>query len=359
MNALNYLLLMRRKGISFRVVQHGLKSHNLSSARGWEPLLDYYSEIDNTEVNELVKELYLSQLFFGERTIYFNQILDDDYGDLSTNITNVTNVIKDVFNSSEHINLELYRESYPFPISYNELQSVPLTNPCPVHLDDTNDYIRLIFTYPRAYKERVTIDTSEIELSEIGQGQFSGFEEIIGIKSGRAQSFDCIQLDKNTGIVQFQIDHSKNILKDEMDKAAIRYRHTLMDVYQNIAGHLIPMERINIHPKINELYDSADGKIHNLEHATGTGSVKTEKMRKREDDLRDEQFHQAGLDAIDGDTNNFCITKQWDGECGSCLKLTIDGGVSLAARSNPKVTCATLEGCITENDFNLLISKVL
>ncbi|NKI76225.1 hypothetical protein Dpoa2040_003567 [Dickeya sp. CFBP 2040] len=359
MNALGYLSLMRDKGISFRVVQHGLKFSNLSSARGWEPLLEHYSEINSTDVNESVRGLYLSQLFFGQRTVYFSQISEDEHGDLSANIVNVCDVIKEIFNSSTHTNLSLYRNSYPLPISHDELQSVPLTNPCPVFLDETDEMLRIIFTYPRAYKERVIIDISEINLSDDGESQFSGFDEIIGVKSGRAQSFDCVQLDKNTGVIQFQIDHSRNILKDEMDSAARRYRHMLMDGYRDMNNISIPMESINIHSKIDELYDSDDGRIHNLEHATATGSVKTEKMRKREDDLRDEQFHLAGLDAIDGDTNNFCITKQWDGECGSCLKLTIDGGVSLAARSNPKVDCATLEGCITENDFNLLISKVL
>ncbi len=359
MNALGYLSLMREKGVSFRVVQHGLKFSNLSSARGWEPLLEHYSEISSEDINNSVKELYLSQLFFGQRTVYFSQISEDEHNDLSVNIINVCSVIKEIFHSSTHTNLSLYRNSYPLPIGYDELQSVPLTNPCPVYLDETDDMLRIIFTYPRAYKERVIIDISEIDLSSDEGSQFSGFEEIIGIKSGRAQSFDCVQLDKNTGIIQFQIDHSRNILKDEMDSAARRYRHMLMDGYRDMNSVSIPMQSINIHSKIDELYDSGDGRIHNLEHATATGSVKTEKMRKREDDLRDEQFHQAGLDAIDGDTNNFCITKQWDGECGSCLKLTIDGGVSLAARSNPKVDCVTLEGCITEDDFNLLISKVL
>ncbi|WP_279051295.1 hypothetical protein [Cedecea davisae] len=359
MNALDYLSLMREKGVSFRVVQHGLKYFNLSSARGWEPLLEHYSELNSADINDSIKELYLSQLFFGQRTVYFSQILEDENDTFSANASNVCDVIRELFYSSRHSNLSLYRDSYPLPISYDELHSVPLTNPCPVFIDETNDVLQLIFTYPRAYKERVAIDISDLDFSSDEVSQLRGFEEIIGVKSGRAQSFDCIRLDKNTGVVQFQIDHSRNILKDEMDSAARRYRHMLMDGYREMNGVSIPMENINIHSKIDELYDSDDGRIHNLEHATATGSVKTEKMRKREDDLRDEQFHQAGLDAIDGDTNNFCITKQWDGECGSCLKLTIDGGVSLAARSNPKVDYATLEGCITENDFNLLISKVL
>lgn len=66
MNALGYLSLMREKGVSFRVVQHGLKFSNLSSARGWEPLLEHYSEISSADINESMKELYLSQLFLAK-----------------------------------------------------------------------------------------------------------------------------------------------------------------------------------------------------------------------------------------------------------------------------------------------------
>ncbi|WP_219728706.1 hypothetical protein, partial [Serratia marcescens] len=351
MNACDYLLLMREKGVSFRVVQHGLKFLNLSSARGWEPLLAHYAEINSADIDDSIKTLYLSQLYFGQRTVYFSQVSEDDNDVFATNVAHVCDVMRELYYSSAHSHLSLYRGRYPLPVSQDELHSLPLTNPCPVFLDETSERLRLIFTYPRAYKERVAIDISDVDFSGDEVSQFRGFDEIIGIKSGRAQSFDCIQLDKMTGVVQFQIDHSRHILKDEMDIAARRYRHMLMDGYREMTGVSAPVARINIHSKIDELYGSDDGRVYNLEHATATGSVKTEKMRKREDDLRDEQFHQAGLDAIDGETNNFCITKQWDGECGSCLKLTIDGGVSLAARSDPQVDYATLEGCITDNDF--------
>ncbi|ANJ93396.1 hypothetical protein [Serratia plymuthica] len=355
MQPIDYLNLIKGKNISFRVVQHALKLYNLPSARGWDPLLEHYRDIHDRDVGESLKKIYLSQLHYGERTIFFSQINEST----ERNITAVADTIKAIYRSSQHRDLAIYRDSFPLPLSQDALNVAFLNNPCPAEIDENEYQIKLFFTYPRVYKERTTIDVEDMDLNSPEMFPLLGFEEIIGVRSGRAQSFDCIVLNKITGGIQFHIDHSKNILKDDMEKAAIRYRHLLMDKYQEINSELIPLNKVNIYQKIDELYNSNDGRIFNLEHATSTGSVKTEKMRKRVDDLRDERFHTAGLDAISGETNNFAITKQWDGGFGSNLKLTIDGSISMVSNSNPFIDYATIEGCVSEDDFNLLISKVL
>ncbi|MBD2793958.1 hypothetical protein ID852_09595 [Xenorhabdus sp. 42] len=355
MKAFDILSLMKSKGVSFRVIQHGLKFNNLESAKGWELVLERYVVIDDYEVDKLIKELYLSQLFFGARTVCFNKIALNDQ-----EITNnFINVIKNIFEQSQHRDLELYKRYYPYPINDEDLNRAQLNNPCPVFFEESDNKLKLMMTYPRAYKEKNVINIDEMNLESSQIDQLKGYEKIIGVKSGRAQSFDCIYFDKISGIIQFQIDHSKNILKDDIENAVAKYRRMIIDGYNELFNSHINLESINVFPKIDELYNSDDGKINTLRHTTGTGSVKTEKMRKRTDDLRKEGFHKEGLRAINGDTNRFGLIKQWDGEGGTSLKLSIDGGVVLVASSNPTIDCVTIEGCITGNDFNLLISKVI
>ncbi|MEM7874747.1 hypothetical protein Q4R10_20375 [Morganella morganii] len=355
MQAHEILSYLREKDVSFRTVQHGLTYNNLPSAKGWEQIIEHYVDISDNEINKDVSELYLSQIYYGKKNIYFRKLTEVT----KENIEKVTSVIHTIYDSSAHESLAVYRDSYPYPVSHDELYSLKLNNPCPVFIEDSEDAIRVIITYPRAYKQRDTFDIDDIDFDGEQPKQLYGYEEIIAIKNGRAQSFDSIYFSKKTGVLQIQIDHSKNILKEEMDIAALRYYGMISNVFNESMSELAPFEKINLFGKISELYNTADGTINALYHSTGTGSVKKERMRRRTDDLRIEKFHQVGLKAIDGDTNSFNITKQWNGDCGTVLKLTIDGGLSSISHNNPSVDCVTIEGCITESDFNLLISKVL
>lgn len=355
MQAHEILSYLREKDVSFRTVQHGLTYNNLPSAKGWEQIIEHYVDISDNEINKDVSELYLSQIYYGKRNIYFRKLTEVT----KENIEKVTSVIHTIYDSSAHESLAVYRDSYPYPVSHDELYSLKLNNPCPVFIEDSEDAIRVIITYPRAYKQRDTFNIDDIDFDGEQPKQLYGYEEIIAIKNGRAQSFDSIYFSKKTGVLQIQIDHSKNILKEEMDIAALRYYGMISNVFNESMSELAPFEKINLFGKISELYNTADGTINALYHSTGTGSVKKERMRRRTDDLRIEKFHQVGLKAIDGDTNSFNITKQWNGDCGTVLKLTIDGGLSSISHNNPSVDCVTIEGCITESDFNLLISKVL
>lgn len=355
MQAHEILSFLREKDVSFRTIQHGLTYNNLPSAKGWEQIIEHYVDISDNKINENVSNLYLSQIYYGKRNIYFRKLTEVT----EENIEKVVSVIRTIYDSSEHENLVIYRGSYPYPVSHDKLYSLKLNNPCPVFIEDNDDAIRVVITYPRAYKQRDTFDINDIDFNGKQPKQLDGYEEIIAIRSGRAQSFDSIYFSKKNGVLQIQIDHSKNILKDEMDIAALRYYGMISNVFNESMSELAPFEKINFFEKIKELYNTNDGTINALSHSTGTGSVKKERMRKRTDDLRMEKFHQVGLEAIDGDTNSFNITKQWDGDCGTVLKLTIDGGLSSISHDTPSVDCVTIEGCITEGDFNLLISKVL
>ncbi len=355
MRAYDILSLLRDKDVSFRTIQHGLTHNGLASAKGWEAALDYYNEIYDSESDEIVKNLYLSQLYYGKRTVYFRSLSDVN----DKNVKNTVDVINRIFTTSKHKDIKTYKNSYPYILDNKSLFNLKLNNPCPVHIDDNANEIRVVMTYPRAYKQRDTFDINDIDFDGNQPKQLDGYEEIIGIKSGRAQSFDSILFNKLNGVLQIQIDHSRNIINEEIDNANLRYWNMISNEFNTWLKIQSPFKKINLFDKINELYVSGDGLINTLSHSTGTGSVKKERMRRRDEDLRREKFHQVGLQAINGDTNNYNITKQWDGECGTALKLTIDAGVAAISQSNPTVNCAIIEGCITESDFNFLVSKVI
>ncbi|WP_346727696.1 hypothetical protein [Escherichia coli] len=133
---------------------------------------------------------------------------------------------------------------------------------------------------------------------------------------------------------------------------------SLMYLFHKENSYHVAFIRKNIFTAIDKLYKSADGTILKLGHATGTGSVKEEKMRKRKDDLRKEKYHAAGLAAIGGKTNNFSISKQWNGAHNNILTMHVPGHFSLISSSLPFINHVIIEGCVCKSDYELLMSKV-
>jgi hypothetical protein len=118
------------------------------------------------------------------------------------------------------------------------------------------------------------------------------------------------------------------------------------------------LTQTNLFPLIATLYNQADGRVLSLGHSTGTRSVKDEKMRGRNLDLREELFHKSGLLAI-GRTDAFSICKQWDKPNGSgVLSITIPGHFSMAGQPTSWVHYAELEGATTDDDMAFLLSKL-
>lgn len=119
-----------------------------------------------------------------------------------------------------------------------------------------------------------------------------------------------------------------------------------------------PIVSANFFPLIATLYEQADGRVVSLGHSTGTRSVKDEKMRGRNLDLREELFHKEGLRAI-GRTDAFSISKEWDKSMGSgVLTITIPGHFSMAGQLTSWINYAELHGATTEDEVAFLLSKL-
>ncbi|MFS7307175.1 hypothetical protein [Rahnella inusitata] len=350
MKVVDYIDALERRNVSFRLIQAMLKQYQLASARGWELLRDIYVNNRDAHVLSDFKEIYESQFNYGKRIIFLSEVTNKKLSDkififLSSAVApNDTKTKK-------------YLEKYPLPLSENKLNTMSLLKPSAVDIEVSNDIVSLVFTYPRVYKERDVIDFGT--LSNSTKNDLNQFDEVIGVKNRYVQFFDKIIFNKKDGSLRFEIDSTSAITLEEALKAEERYRIFIIKGILSKHKEVVVIRRLNLFNKIEKLYKDSDGKIINLGHSTGTGSDKSERMRKKTDDLRDESFHIAGLKALQGITNNYAISKTWKGKLNTDLILTIPGTTSLTTSSNPLIDHVIIDGCCTESDFTMLLSKVI
>ncbi len=345
-----YITGLQKRNISFRIVQGELKNFHMKSGRGWDELIENYSNDNSSSTLAIFKEIYDNQLLYGRRAIFFSEL------NVSNDISHTTNILLNSINKKDKDYIE-YIKTYPFPISNTKHGKVKKLRPVCIELKNTNDYIISVVTYLRPYKERTIIETSNF--SDKVQKELQNFDELIGVTDRFIQCFDTIVFNKKNGKLTFEIDMSTNLNFQELDRASTRYRRLLMLMFYKSTKYHLLITRNNIFHTINNLYSSGDGTILKLGHATGTGSIKEESMRRKRTDLRKEAYHQAGLAAIGGKTNNYSISKQWTGCHQNILTIHIPGHFTLVSASTPFINYAIFEGCVDKSDYDMLISKAI
>ena len=350
MKAVDIIKGLQARNISFRLLQGELKHFGLRSARGWSDLINEYKLLNHSKDVIALNSIYNELLRYSNRAIFFAS---------PSNISNyqaIINALKNTINKNNHDYKE-YIQNYPFPISVSNHSKVKKLRPVSMSVKDEANSIELTTTYLRPFKERSIIDPTIMSTST--QNDLQNFDEIIGIKDRYIQCFDTITFNKSTGLITFEIDMCTTLNFEELDRAATRYRRMLAILCIKNSGTHILLNRVNLFSAIDKLYNSHDGTVLKLGHATKTGSVKEEKMRKKKDDLRQEKYHTAGLAAIGGQTNNYSISKQWDGSHNNTLTVSIPGHFSLISNAIPFINYAIIEGCSTRYDYDLLITKVI
>ncbi|MEA5212818.1 hypothetical protein OQ483_09615 [Enterobacter bugandensis] len=350
MKAVDLIKGMQARNISFRLLQCELKHYGMRSARGWADLIEEYKSLSTKKDDDNFNTIYNNFLKYSDRAVFFIEPHDKKHIPL----------IKKIFLNMVDANdrdYKIYEKAFPLPVNLGKHIKLKKLRPVCVDVCKEKNIILLTNTYLRPFKERTVIDTGTMSSST--QNELNFFDEIIGIKDRYIQCFDTISLDTNTGDISFEIDMTTNLSAEELENAATRYRRTLRVLcYKATKAHVL-FSRKNIFSAIDTLYHSTDGTVLKLGHATKTGSIKEEKMRRKKDDLRKETYHSAGLAAIGGKTNNYSISKQWQGSHNNILTIHIPGHFSLISSTLPFINYAIIEGCCTKTDYELLISKVI
>lgn len=345
----DYLNALRSRSISFRMLQSELRAKGLGAASGWDGLLQRYATLpdaaeERNKLTEHFKDIYTRQLFYGRKAV---SIFAADQAVMQRLTESLTNLLD---------NTSPFAKRYPMPVNEATLSQCSF-DPVLVAVERDDENVRIISSCKRFYKAREPIELSALE--ESAKTALSGYDEVFGVKMGIVQAFDSIVLRSDLNRLEIHIDLCCPMIAEDLSRARSWYTERISPLIADLdgwnAGLGLPK---NFFPLISKLYNAPDGNVISLGHATGTKSVKEEKMRQRSLDLREELFHKEGIRAI-GHTDAFSIVKAWslDGGIGRPM-VTIPGHFSIAGAINAHVPHVIVDGCATCDDFETILAKL-
>ncbi|MFA6062930.1 MAG: hypothetical protein WC736_10045 [Gallionella sp.] len=348
----NLLMELESRQISFRILSNILRLNDIPSAKGWSALLQKnFNDPTEQKLKEewgvVIKDIYLNNLYYGDKAISIYKIEDE----------NILPLLPEKL--SELVSKDSpYIKKYPFSIQDDELRNLSSHSVGTKFEVISSDSCRVVFCAKRYIKAKTEINFDDYEQSV--REAFSGFDEVIGIQRGCAQCFDILHFDQSKNQLEIQIDLHIPLTGDEINRIIRQYE---VDINNwsiiTFEGKNLLGKPLNLFPKVRLLYDNPEGNVMSLGHSTSTASIKDERMRGKQTDLRHEPFHLGGLQGVNNLTDLYSITKNWSGANNFYRpELSIPGHFSLVGNPNAHIFQANIRGCVSNSDFRMVISKI-
>ena len=248
----------------------------------------------------------------------------------------------------------VFATHFPLPVPANILANLLPQSPVPVAKIQTPNVTGILFSSVRV------IDIREhLNAAQFGGNLPSGFDEVIGIKKVKVQTFDAVLVSKTLPYAY--------VLADAYQDASQAMRRVLQvsvaDAVNNIVGSTVLSIPSNLLPTVGSLYISGTGEVKNLLYITTTSSGKTEWMRGSGNCLRNELGHQAGMAVIGAGFQPYGIELEWplDEVEGYVPRpfLSVLGQYRMTYETNPRLEDATVTGCATLSEFEFVLKELM
>jgi hypothetical protein len=337
----------RKLAFSFRRVQNHLNAAGMPSAQGWDALREKYDAMgvdkDWTSFVNPVKQLQLASLSSGKTAVSVFEI-------------GIPQVTLMAGRAAELLDLQSpFHARYPRLLADTNLAAESMNGKFIRRLVYADGSIALVACGKRIYRERVVLALTATQRAALGS-----FDQVIGVRDHIVQFFDRVVFRPSLGIVDIFVDQCcpGGLPKDQIESIQDYYAVIINNHFRsNFSGNVFP-GRKNLFPLIQQFYDDPDGRVTELSHATSTNSIKHEKMRGKEDDLRSEEFHSVGLGAVDF-TDIFAIKKEWPSFGGIGLpSIELPGQFSAASDVTPRLEYAIIDGCAKRIEVEGMVGKL-
>lgn len=357
MELLNVIRALQARSYSFKQLKSELKQKEMLSAKvnGWSGLLRIYAEYQTSGSKDLplwqenLTNIFTNHVRYGMKAIVIFPIEHD----VALRLIDKMEMLS--YNDSP------FRSSYPLPLRTDKLRNVSSDSiPTSFELEDAKTR-RLVICTRRAIKTRDSFQydqVSEHVRNDLKEDDEDKFERVIVVRNRIVQSFDSVLIRPTENRLEIHVDIPEYLGVEEVLKTINTHTEKITTLLKGISN--ANLEPVNFFPCIARLYKEPQGSVHQLGHTTGSESVKNERMRKKDFDLREEIFHQKGLEALGGSTNLYSITKAWASSNGIAYpQLSIIGYVSDAEKINAVVNHAIVDGYNCKEDFERLITKLV
>jgi hypothetical protein len=340
----------RQTSYSFRLVTAQLRAVGFPTSTGWPNLLEKARnvpindpKVDWDSYLEAARRIYESAMFCGTSATFLFEFTSRSAG------AAVARQLDDFLDSTSP-----FARTYPAPLPHSSLQRAPFSPAFVAHAEAQHRHM-LVACGKRAYREREVVVPSEY--APAVRAVLEEFAEIYAIRRGVRQAFDRLVVEQREGRAELHIDMCVPLNSEELVVMAQTYRDRLNAAARTMGLADWLKGPTNVFPKIAEFYNEGTGNVVSLGHATGTKSVKEERMRSKVLDLRVELFHKHGIAAIQT-TDAFSIKKGWQAARGHVPTIQIPGHFSMAGAATPVASYAVIDGCMNQVEFDDLVSKL-
>lgn len=312
---------------------------------GWDRTVEAFAENSlSAEQEALAENAMKEHILCGEKLVQFFSVGEDEIASIRQAVLAVPIPESD------------FQKAYPSLLAEADLKKAPYT-PTLVARENGDDGVGLVFASVRVVTVR-----EELDLGDLGDGAadaLSDFDEIVGVRNVRLQALDIVWVPHEGTNIDTRTDYPKGMHSDVAYVAADRLREAF-NITLGFEALAMPE---NLFPLINSMYrDKDEGHVVELGFGTTTKSLKDEKMRGRNSDLRKEPYHIGGKGNLQTDIEPFRISVAWDRSIGpkrtSTPELSIHGNSRIGLSENPIITAAIVRRCMGLADFEHVRSRV-
>jgi hypothetical protein len=252
-----------------------------------------------------------------------------------------------------------FQAAFPLAVPDDVVGNVQAGQYHPAALVAREEWLALVLGSIRVIRERVILEPDELA-PEVAAA-LAEYDEVFGIREKRHQALDVIWVPHHGNFVEVRVDYPRSDSLDVAVAAHVHVKHRLSALFE----HDYLTDPVNAFPLIERIYRNPDeGTVVELAFSVPTASLKHEKMRRGREKLclREELYHRAGSDAVDGQIDPFRLSVEWSVQLSDKIwsrpELSINGTVRLAHSAVPTIFGIMIRKCTGYADYEFVRERV-
>lgn len=341
----NQVLQALQKRASIRVARRLLAANGFPKGSGWDQISEKLKDkrvaakADYSGLQDSLREL----LIVGDKNIRVFKLSNAD-----------AKALRDKIAASKINQSSVFATHFPLPVPDNMLNGLPAQSPVPVAKFKSDNVAGILFSSVKVVEQR-----EKILAATIGAAIAADYEEIIGVRKVKIQTFDALMMSNKSNYAYVLSDAHQ----DQSQTIRLGLQSSMADAINNFMKSKIINDSVNLFPIIQPLYQSDSGYVKTLFWTTTTSSGKHEWMRGSAVCLRKEIAHKAAMGALGGGFTTYGIELDWaldevDGYIPRPM-LSVVGIYRMLHETQPHLGDAAIWGCASLTEFEFVLKELM
>jgi hypothetical protein len=275
-----------QKRTSWKAMRETLKREQLPIGQGWKDLTTHAigNSSEAGKLQKFIESYFADSILAGERYIQLYQLSKEEILQLLDESA-VTSISDTDFSST-----------YPLPLDQKALAGAS-SEPklCEVRTTEGGD-VSFVFCSARYHDDRLSYDYKD--LPQHVKDTYKQIDKLVTYQKIFYQAYDVVTIRKTLERIEVSIDQPSKSSNSSLETLPLAVLSTCALHVQSLTG-IGARAPENLFSAIAGMYyQSKEGTVKALSFRTLTGSIKKERMTTSTDDLRDEKFHHAGMNAV-------------------------------------------------------------